>query len=59
MELKDVMIFLPPLTIAIAGGVIGAILLALSLTQATYLIVVRRNQKFRYKAIARKANSIV
>lgn len=37
--------FWPPLAVAIAGGVIGATLLALYLIPAAYLVVVRGNQK--------------
>ena len=45
--------FWPPLAIAIAGGVIGATLLALYLIPAAYLIVVRsKTRKFSNKAIA-------
>ena len=40
--------FWPPLAIAIAGGVIGATLLALYLIPAAYLIVIRsKNRRFR------------
>ena len=45
--------FWPPLAIAIAGGVIGATLLALYLIPAAYLIVIRsKNRQFRNLAIA-------
>ena len=45
--------FWPPLAIAIAGGVIGATLLALYLIPAAYLIITRsKNQRFCTKAIA-------
>ena len=45
--------FWPPLAIAIAGGVIGATLLALYLIPAAYLMVVRgKEQKFPNRAIA-------
>ena len=45
--------FWPPLAIAIAGGVIGATLLALYLIPAAYLIVIKRKyQKFSNRAIA-------
>ena len=53
--------FWPPLAIAIAGGVIGATLLALYLIPAAYLIVVRgKERKFPNGAIAtQKFNKIV
>ena len=53
--------FWPPLAIAIAGGVIGATLLALYLIPAAYLIVVRgKERKFPNRAIAtQKFNKIV
>ena len=45
--------FWPPLAIAIAGGVIGATLLALYLIPAAYLIVTKsKDRRFRTKAIA-------
>ena len=45
--------FWPPLAIEIAGGVIGATLLALYLIPAAYLIVTKsKNRRFRTKAIA-------
>ena len=44
--------FWPPLAIAIAGGVIGATLLALYLIPAAYLIVVRSKNRNRNLAIA-------
>ena len=44
--------FWPPLAIAIAGGVIGATLLALYLIPAAYLIVIRSKNRNRNLAIA-------